>query len=194
MSSKGRGPSLGGPSEFYPTPASVTQQLFKTSPWLAVDGLWLDPCVGDGALVRDAAPFLKNATWDVCDLLSEDLLAPNFGGAHIRQAYFGKTFLTHAPTNRQYVSALINPPFSQWTNFVERALLMSDRVIVLGAMTVFGSTLRLEWWRHMQKYLVLEHVIVPRPRFRMKCSDSVDYEWIVFDRKPKRPFAKVWPT
>ena len=197
MSAKGRGPSLGGPEEWFPTPAYCVHQLFEAQPALAAPRhggrgkeTWLDPCAGDGVLVREATKFVI-ADWITYDVLPKHILKPSFGSADVT-ATFCYDVLKHGIPHTRYHTTLMNPPFSYWTEFVELAMRVSQRVIVLGNMTIQGSLVRNAWWQHMSKYLVGEHVLVPRPRFRKKSSDAVDYCWFVFDKEP-RPFTKTWP-
>jgi hypothetical protein len=197
VSSKGRGPSLGGENELYPTPSFAVEQFWR-SRWafdIPREGVWLDPCTGDGSLVRYSAAFFDEQTeWDVCELDSRKKAAPDFGDAYIRKEYFGKTFLGR-PHDGPFVydGVFMNPPFSRWWAFTDRALRLAPNVIVLGNLTVLGAAERLRWWPSVAHRLTGLHIILPRPRFRKNCSDSVDTAWFVFSLGTQTPFV-TWPT
>ena len=50
MSARGRG-TTPEPDEFYATPAWAVHRLLDTAPFLAFRGKYVEPCVGDGAIV-----------------------------------------------------------------------------------------------------------------------------------------------
>ena len=153
--------------DYYPTPAEAVNVLLR-SPW-APPSVCLDPCCGDGAIVR---ALLASGRW-----------ASGFD-LHPVGAWPQRDALAAAPWG---CSAVVgNPPYRGAASFVSRAL--------REAPAYTAMLLRLSWMEPCadRRALLALHpnvIVLPfRPKFRAdrKGSDSVTSAWFVW------PGAGLW--
>lgn len=78
---------------------------------------------------------------------------------------------------------ITNPPFSLTEDFIRKSLseLNEDGTMCfLQRVNFLGSIDRLEFWEEVG-YPFKHPIIVPRPRFEGKGSDSCEYVWMIWD-------------
>lgn len=83
---------------------------------------------------------------------------------------------------------LMNPPFSLWQQFTERALTKGTlAVVVLLRLGALAGQKRRGWWRAASGHLgITVHVLSKRPSFTGKGTDGADYAWVELSRDKKR--------
>jgi hypothetical protein len=120
MSSKGRGAPV-TEAEFYPTPAWCTRRILEAlTPLVIRRATWLEPCAGDGAIVKQILEICPDAYVDGGDLRSLPSCVPNcwtVGG-----------FETHTA---KHDAVITNPPFSLAPEIVKHFLPRCDWLILL---------------------------------------------------------------
>ena len=165
MSATGRGGER-VEADYYPTPG----------------GAWLEPCVGDGAIVRavgDRARSLSPIAWTTYDI-RPDSCAQNI-----------KDFLSVQPLATPWGSVcLTNPPYSLAMEFVQHAMKHANVVAMLLRLNFLGSEGRAEFFRaHPPSVYVLPN----RPSFVNGRTDACEYAWFVWGLHPT-PEIRVLAT
>lgn len=121
-------------SDFYPTPAFLTEELLKSSEFAGITESLkrlchrekrkpciLEPACGDGAITKVLQKHLG-----FCDILSHDIRTD------------GVDFLTYMPLRKIDV-VITNPPFSLFDEFVKKAKEVASVVIFIGKVNFFGA-------------------------------------------------------
>jgi hypothetical protein len=164
-------------ADLYETPAVAVQALLRAEP--LPHCIW-EPATGRGAIVRE----LRAAGHTV---IASDLHDYGF------PLHFAGDFLlqTHTPVGCECI--LTNPPFLVINEFIEHALDLSPRVIVLARLALLESVRRTEIIEHRG----LARVHVFRDRLPMmhrdgwagrKASSAIPYAWFVWERDHRGPF------
>lgn len=201
MSSTNRGAKR-NKDDFYATPAaSVHSLLDRVGKELSDYGTdWLEPCVGDGAILRSVAlygqwnrphHFPFHPTWDACDInpLPENCATPGLLSFHL-----GNYLLFSA--ERLYNVIITNPPFFLAQEIIEHSLALYDGiyaadyqpvVIMLLRLGFLGSEKRSKWWQGKEPDAV--YVLSDRPDFTGGGGDSCDYGWFFFNWHRKGIFV-----
>ena len=155
--------------DYYPTPGWCVDRLMDALE--LPGGRWLEPCAGDGAIVRAVEARRTDITWTTVDVREDSC------------AEYVVDYLAWAPPldNRgrqeRYRVAVTNPPFSRMLEIVQRMRTHAEIVVALGRLGWLASAKRHEWLRaHMPRVYVLPQ----RPIFNGVNSDSSDYAWYVW--------------
>lgn len=160
--------------DFYPTPAWCVRRLLE-----AVElpgGIWLEPAVGERAIVDAVASVRSDVRWWTIDVRPEvhpDLVAD------FTAPLFDRDIDDITPGGIGFDVAITNPPFSQAAEFV-RAARRRARVVVM--------LLRLGWLASRERHGLLfgdepdVYVLPDRPSFTGEGADSADYAWMVWRR------------
>jgi hypothetical protein len=185
--------------EFYPTPAAFTRYLFRR---VEIAGAVLEPCVGDGAIVRDSLGFWPDTTspdfrpqrrvWFTNDL---DAAWPADLHQDAAAAPFWKTF------SGEIDWTVTNPPFSLALQIAERALQHSRRGVALHLRASIHEVLktgpRRTW---MAEHRPTGILWLPRfayqrsPKTGQWTTDSVCACWLVWDlSRPREQFIDYAP-
>jgi hypothetical protein len=132
-------------------------------------GLWLEPAVGDGAIVRAVVQRFKEREldWATVDIREDSVAGRKCD------------FLTlENPWKHPHFDVVItNPPYNQALEFVKQSMLFGTTVVML---------LRLNWVASQKRHaFVREHppdvyVLPNRPSFTGKGTDSIEYAWFVW--------------
>lgn len=180
MSATNRG-SKRSPGDFYVTPAYCVHYLLDN---VEIPGtLWLEPCAGDGAIIRATRgdPRCASVRWSaieknarLCRKLEHTLRV----GDQLRPP---ADFLTDQFSPQAWTACIGNPPYSHAEAFLRRALQFSPFVAFLLSLGFLESKKRRPLFEEVGIPDV--YVIVPRPRFRGKGSDACTYAWMIFHRE-----------
>jgi hypothetical protein len=199
MSSKGRKDGKKSEAQdFYPTPEAVTVDFLKR--WKAVagplpGGVWVEPAVGDGAIVRavGAVQDRDPIDWRSCDV------RPIAGVPETGSGTLAKGWKHHlgdflavrrgvdpwAVTVEDAAVAITNPPFTYAEAFVRqcRALCPKAWVVMLLRLGMLEADERVPFWQTFGDVDVFP--IVPRPSFGVNKhgkagTDSAAYGWMVW--------------
>jgi hypothetical protein len=169
--------------DYYPTPAWCVHRLLEACQ--LPGGRWLEPAVGDGAIVRAVNAVRSDVTWTTVDVRVEvdpdhvgDFWA--FGGAGLVPEFPAP----YAP----FSVAITNPPYSQALEFV---------VAARGRARVVAMLLRLGWLSSAERAPFLRdwmpdvYVLPDRPSFDGQGSDSADYAWLVWQQKTRGSWGRA---
>ena len=149
-------------SDAYPTPPHVVDALLKMVTFKMTD-TFLEPCRGITQNIFSRIPLpAEQKQWAE---LAEgvDYLATEFEPVDV---------------------IITNPPFSLSEEFIEKCLceLKPDGTLIfLQRVNFLGSIKRVDFW-HRVGLPQKQGIIVPRPRFALRGTDSCEYAWFVYDR------------
>lgn len=183
MSSTNRG-TVRNERDFYITPAWCVDRLLDAMGdelpfYLADEFVWLEPCVGDGAIVRAVDAWAERhahtpPTWvlnDIAPQLPSDV--PCFRRDY---AHPDTTFRKYKPQ-----VAITNPPFSSCDDIVAGMLADADDVLVLQRLAWLAGDARARFWATTPFNV---YVLPNRPSFTSNGkTDSTDYAWFHFARR-----------
>lgn len=181
--------------DFYPTPGWAVHRLLDaagnalgfSTPINATEPLSvLEPCIGDGAIVRAVMAWL--ALRERRDL-GYKAPAINWHGVELRRGAVhestpplaslaeGADYRSHAI---QWAIDLIltNPPFGIAEGFIRKALEDAPIVAMLLRLAIFESAERVRLWRTVPQPAV--YVLPDRPSFDGVATDATAYGWIVW--------------
>jgi len=150
--------------EYYVTPAWCVHRLLEALP--LPGGLWLEPAVGNGAIVR-ACGERPNTRWITCDIREE-------AKADLTCDFIAVCSAGHFEP--RFTVAITNPPFSLAFPFVKDMRAISEYVIILQRLNWIGGP-RAEWIRQNPCDVF---VLPDRPSFAFGGSDSIEYAWFVW--------------
>ena len=185
MSATGRTQGLRTPCDFgYNTPPWAVDRILEAI-WLptrkhaVLPAYWLDPCAGNGQLIRAVNAHLvsvANIRWHAVELRPECE-----GILHtVANPVIIGDFLKVVPA--RYDVVLTNPPYSLAEEFVRACLPISEHVVML---------LRLNWLENRAKLLNAwpadVHVLPNRPAFARNKhgkvgTDATAYAWFHFHK------------
>ncbi|MFA6168180.1 MAG: hypothetical protein WC700_16280 [Gemmatimonadaceae bacterium] len=158
MSARGRGAVI-RPSENYPTPAWCVHRLLEALPLPC--GAWLEPCAGEGAIVKACRLPVRWTTWDL-----RPVKATKTGDA---------LQLAQEAREGAFRVGLTNPPFSLAGPLLGALRPICEHVVML---------LRLNWLASAARHPVLSldmpdvFVLPNRPCFVNGKSDATEYAWM----------------
>lgn len=157
--------------DLYETPSVAVEALLRVEPLPRL--IW-EPCCGRGAISRvlDSAGHI---------VLSSDLV--DYGWGH----EFGRDFLMERLPAPE-AAIVTNPPFKLAEQFVEHALELSDRVVMLLRLAFMESERR----SHILENRGLKRIYVFRKRLPMmhrdgwdgrKANSGMAFAWFSWDRR-----------
>jgi hypothetical protein len=165
--------------DFYPTPAWVVRALVESGeiPSGRVWDSWLDPCAGEGAIIR-AVPEVAWSAMEIrpeCEELLED-------AAGVGNVVIGDFLTEGHPGDPSWV--VTNPPFRLAADFARAGLeACSQGVAMLLPLGWLGScSKRLDLLRSPPDVLVLSK----RPSFTGRGTDVQSYAWCIWRRGQRR--------
>jgi hypothetical protein len=160
-------------SDYYPTPAWCVRSLL--SEVALPGGSWLEPCAGDGAIIRAVREVRPDVRWTGWELREE--AAPSLRRLLPAPRLHIGDFLASPKPRRRYSVALTNPPFSRATPFVEACLERADLVVMLLRLSFLSTRDRADF---MRSHCPDVYVLAKRPSFTGGPTDSADYAWFVW--------------
>lgn len=178
-------------NDFYGTPPYCVGLIW---PHVRTSGPILDPCAGDGSMVRFLRAQSPTSVINAIEIDAER--APRVDGAN---SVIRENFLL-MPTEMipQAELVITNPPYSKAIEFVERSLSVATRTVaMLLRLNFLGSMKRYEFFRSAMPDV---YVISKRPSFTDGGTDSCEYAWFVWNagiskiNSPGlslRPFGKI---
>lgn len=174
---------VGGAHDNYPTPAWPVHRLMDEVD-LPKGGKWLEPGVGDGAIVRavTSRPGYESIDWTGIDIRKEvrGLVRPKSIKLRI-----GNFLLMSTAEIGQFDCAIGNPAYTIAMEVVEKARTVSPLVIMLLRLNWLGSEKRAPLFRAgamPERVLVLPN----RPSFvkgEKSSTDSCEYAWMIFGKR-----------
>ena len=152
-------------SDFYSTPISLVWELLKTG---VLDGVKtiLEPCCGEKAISNqlEARGYI---------VTSKDIKT-------------GNDFLLDEYDYGSYDAIVTNPPFSLWTEIIEKAKKTSPLVVAIGKTNFFGvhSRNNNDFWRHLKEIYIFDRQVDYQSPFRQDglfCVGCLVTAWFVWD-------------
>lgn len=139
-------------------------------------GLWLEPCAGEGAIIREATARHPGAIWWLAVEKREECRAALEAIPEVHRITIGD-FLEGPLVGPVASVAITNPPYSLAAEFVERCLPLASVTIMLLRLNWLGSQRRAAFLRsHMPDVYVLPR----RPSFVRGATDACEYMWAVW--------------
>jgi len=195
MSSTNRG-STRAPLDYYRTPAWAVHRIMDALLPPALYSLpyfghWVEPCAGDGAIVRavnDWIPTVErkvDVLWQACELDQRHAkplqasLGRDFLGMRIGDTLTWDDPDIHYQASRFDV-AMMNPPFRQALQFVEWGVAHSLTTVALLRLGFLETSKRNGWLRANPPDV---YVLPNRPSFTGKGTDSCVYAWMVWEHR-----------
>lgn len=161
-------------NDYYPTPAWCVHRLLDAiGHRLPTVGWWLEPAVGDGAIVRAVQTHggRKTLPWVGLDIAPR--VYPNENLQVHRLDY-----LSLGPAVSKYRVGITNPPFSLALPFAQRMTQDCGAAIMLTRLNWLAGAKRSAWLR---EHTPSVYVLPDRPSFTGDGStDATDYAWMVW--------------
>ena len=159
-------------AEFYATPAWCVRRILEAV--ALVEGDWLDPCVGDGAIPNEVEEA-RSELWMVLDIRATRFLNTSRWNCHQRDYLQSKMPLGYFG---RFDVCIMNPPFSKALQFAATALEHCDQVVMLQRLNWLASAERAEFLRANPPGV---YVLPNRPSFTGDGkTDGADYAWYVW--------------
>lgn len=185
MSATNRG-AVRAQNDFYPTKAKYVVPILKRLEDRFLYGCehWLEPCAGDGSIVRAVNEFAvaNHATppaWSAVEI--DPGMCDMFYHRNDFRAVCGD-FLRHIPDVQPHV-IITNPPYLLAQPIIEHSLDLSELVLMLLRVNFVGSKKRSQWWRNMPVRPNI-YVLDERPSFTDDGkTDATEYAWFVWDQR-----------
>jgi hypothetical protein len=187
MSATGRGSErvhLDG----YPTPGWCVRRLLEAVHLPA--GRWLDPCAGDGEIIRAARNHEphKPVQWTAVEIHSSAKRIAALDRV-VGEARIFADFLRWDPRlTAPFDVCLSNPPYSLAEEFIEHSLQLAEQVVFLLRVNFLSSEGRAERMRIWKPDVF---ILPNRPSFvvphgkRKGATDSTEYAWFRFRANPR---------
>lgn len=151
--------------DFYETPKCLTEELVKTGVLNNVKTVW-DPCCGKFAIT--------------------DVLEKHGFKCFKNDVIYGDDYLTNIYQKHECI--VMNPPFSLFDKFVEKAKTEADLICVIGKMNFFGSHYRNTsgFWKHLKTIYCFDRMIDYQQPLRTDMKVGVGMivsGWFIWDMK-----------
>jgi hypothetical protein len=184
MSAAGRGLHLGGDEDVYPTPAWCVRRFFERFRPRTRDGLWVEPGVGDGAIVKTVDEILGPRNWRTVDMRST-------AAAMVKGDFMSLDRVGIVGKSETKVSVVItNPPYNSALEFIEHAqkLFPEADIVMLLRVNFLAGENRVGF---MHTYMPDVFILPNRPVFRLnehgkRATDATEYCWMVWRGPAKR--------
>jgi len=161
----------------YLTPLWAARAILDVLPAINPDDTWLDPCAGEGALLRALAP-MRGLRFGFEIDAARTAKAAAFGEVLQRDALSPEPW---RPAGRRASCIIANPPFSFAMEFLERALAEVEaggEVAFLLRLCFLASMKRAAFHRSHPCDI---YILPKRPSFTPDGrTDSADYAWFVY--------------
>jgi len=174
--------------DWYPTPYWCIHRLLER--FKLPGGLWLEPCAGDGAIIKAVSEVRDDFRWNAVEIqaVAAPLLRPLCPSVVITD------FLTWQHPTPLPVGVLTNPPYTLSLQFVEHCLSMVRRyVIMLMPLTFLASKDRNDF---LQANPPSVFPLPNRPSFTHKGSGMTEYGFFAWDKQriaKKKHYGLVIP-
>jgi hypothetical protein len=171
------------PYEFFRTPSWCVRRLIEAYPLPA--GRYLEPAVGDGAIVKAINAGLEGITWTTNDLIQY----PGFP-LDLQNDFCNFPDLdAFIQSAGKFTCIITNPPYTLAERFVLYSMMRANLIIML---------LRLQWLSSenraplLRQYTPDVYVLPNRPSFEGYGSDpKTDYGWFIWGGRPENEPATI---
>ena len=157
--------------DFYPTPPNATESILKLE---KLNGSIYECACGDGAISKVLKEFYPNQP-----VFSSDLIDRGYGNV-------GIDFLTFDYMGKKFDNIITNPPYRFATEFVKRALSMSnEKVLMLLKIQFLEGNKRQELFRNSplkKVYVFSKRLNINKNGIGTKNSTMICFAWFVWDK------------
>jgi len=156
--------------EKYPTPSWCTHRL--------VEGVhlpgdhWLEPAVGDGAIVRAVNQTRPHIQWTTADLYPDSGFKLDVETDFL---WFGCPELRALMPSGGWDVLCTNPPYRYALEFAQNGLTMARVVVLLLRLNWLATAKRYDW---LKAHPPDVYILPDRPVFRGDHSDATEYAWM----------------
>jgi len=150
--------------DFFPTPSWCVRRLLEACQ-LPV-GMWLEPAVGDGSIVRAVNGIRPGVQWTTVDIRPE--CKPDRVGDFLELPVGGVAFDV----------VITNPPYNLAFEFVQSAMRRAKNVVMLLRLNWLASETRAGWLRENMPTDI--YVLPNRPDFDGGGGDMTEYAWMLW--------------
>ena len=149
-------------------------------------GRWLEPCAGDGELIRTVNSRRSDVVWSACELREEmrSNLEPLIKVTATETLLMGDFLQARLDDfgGKKFNVAITNPPFSIALPVVKKCMELADMTIMLLRLNFWGSDERQTF---MKRFPPHTYVLPNRPMFSLNKfgkpgTDSPEYAWMVW--------------
>lgn len=177
------------PHDYYPTPAQVTESLITSGISRLPAGNWLEPCAGDGAIIRAVNELIPSGiNWravEIQERFASQLSAP----------FQIADFLSLSPESFKGLDVVItNPPYKLAARILQKCFDLPTSVHLNSTwqirpvicMLLPLTFLATEERARLIKYRMPEFVLVfpNRPKFgRFEGTAKAEYAWFVWSSR-----------
>lgn len=169
-------------ADFYSTPTWLIESVFNAIlPELSSQeksGIWLEPCIGDGVIIKTANKIIPGIKWHGIDIRESSIEETK------NLVSYSKCidFLEYFP-RKPYELIITNPPFLLAQEFIEHSLKISNRVIMLLRINYASGAKRRDFFHNFPPHV---RVSPHRPSFTGNGkTDSTDYAWFDWTKGQK---------
>lgn len=193
MSSTNRGGQR-SEADFYATPPWVTHRLLDefefhdplhvvSGGWPNLPGgRWLEPCAGDGEIIRTVNSRRSDIVWSINELRSE--MRPVLEGLPHEELVIGNALGLELEQfgGKKFDVAITNPPFRLAMPIVQKCMKLAKMTVMLLRLNFWGSDDRRDF---MAAFPPQTLVIPNRPMFGLNKdgkpgTDSPEYAWMIW--------------
>lgn len=176
----------------YFTPAWATKRLVH---WWEGNGpkrngIWLEPCVGSGAIVRAVMEStdpniskFRPTDWRVNDINNMPRDMPLVNNYVISDFTIWSDWRGAEAAKGSYTVVISNPPFNLAEEIIRKAMEFTDTVVMFQRLNFLGSAKRCRW---LQARTPTVLVLPNRPSMGLNKkgkpgTDATEYGWFVWD-------------
>ena len=179
MSSTNRGGKR-SEADFYATPPWVVRRFLEAYPLSG--GRWLEPCAGDGEIIRTVNASRTDVKWSACELREE--MKPHLQPLVQERLVLNDLLACDLQDfgDNKFDVALTNPPFRIALPIVQKCRSLAKTTVMLLRLNFWGSEERQAF---MEAYPPDTLVLPNRPMFSINKkgkpgTDSPEYAWMVW--------------
>ena len=170
----------------YPTPPYCVFRLLEALK--LPGGRWLEPAVGDGAIVRAVNKIRTDVQWSGLDIRKTAFIKKS-GGQFAVGNFLKPETHPAGMFDTKFDVEITNPPFSLAMPFIESSFERAKLVVMLLRLNFIGSEKRADF---MRKFAPDIYTLPNRPPFRGDGkTDSIEYGWFVWDEPRERPSGLI---
>ncbi len=171
----------------YPTPRWCIRRFLEA--WPPPRGRWLEPCAGDGSLIRTVDEMIPGIEWTAAEIrpTCEEALVKIPTVKRVVMGDFLALPREHFDGFDRYPFDVVmtNPPYTRAQAFIDRCRLLAPVLIFLLRLNFLGSEERVN-----TKMPAWVHVLPNRPQFVHGQSDSCEYGWMIYSDYICTPAAR----
>jgi len=186
MSATGRGKTKRDPNDYYPTPGWCVQRFIEKTGGRLQHGTWIEPCAGDGAIIRACKASGVHSKFVAVELQERfrkqlentPSVKETYISDYLKWDLYKERYRSMAADKPKAQVCITNPPYVFALEMIQHAMTQANQVCMLLRLNFLASEKRVVW---MQNNTPDIYVLPNRPSFRGKGSDACEYGWFVWD-------------